>query len=569
MSTETTATRTAVLWVPDWPVLAAMRAAQVPAHVPAATHDGRRVLAVSATARAQGVRRGMRRRRAQECCPEIELLDADDGRDAREFEPVALAAETVVAGIEVARPGLLLLPSGGPARYHGTEERLAQVLVERVAQDTGHESQVGVADGILAAVLAARASAVVPAGTSRAYLAPRPLGELAHVVVGDAQPVAQLVDLLGRLGLRTFADLAALPAASVRSRFGDLGAWAQRLAQGEDLRPPARRRIEADVAVECELDPPAERVDVATFAARRLAEDLHAQLVERSSSCGRLRITARTEDGRELERTWRCDDGAMGGLTAARITDRVRWQLEGWLTASRVALGQRRRQEQRQRRQGPRRDARGTEPDDGTAFDDLPDLPEDRPSPLVRLAITAEEVVAAGVEQPRLWGASSGEDARAQRALGRVQGLLGGDGVLSVVTQGGRDVHDQVHLAPWGDAAPAPRRADLPWPGRLPEPAPALVLDVPEDVTVLDDGGAPVRVDVRLAMSAPPATVRWESGRPRSARVLGWAGPWPLAERWWSQTPRRRAYLQVLLDDGRGVLLASAQGRWTVEAVYD
>jgi protein ImuB len=558
MSVETTATRTAVLWVPDWPVVAAMGAAQVPAHVPAATHDGRRVLAVSATARAQGVRRGMRRRRAQECCPELALLDADDARDAREFEPVALAAETVVAGIEVARPGLLLLPSGGPARYHGTEERLAQVLVERVAADTGHESQVGVADGILAAVLGARASLVVPAGTSRAYLAPRPLGELAHVVVGDAQPVAQLVDLLGRLGVRTFADLAALPAASVLSRFGDLGAWAQRLAQGEDLRPPARRRIEADVAVECDLDPPAERVDVATFAARRLAEDLHAQLVERSSSCGRLRITARTEDGRELERTWRCDDGAMGGLTAARITDRVRWQLEGWLTASRVALGQR-------QGRGARRDDHAQ-----TSRDDLPDLPEDRPSPLVRLAITAEEVVAAGVEQPRLWGASSGEDARAQRALGRVQGLLGGDGVLSVVTQGGRDVHDQVHLAPWGDAAPAPRRADLPWPGRLPEPAPALVLDVPEDVTVLDDAGAPVRVDVRLAMSAPPATVRWLAPRAgASRRVLGWAGPWPLAERWWSETPRRRAYLQVLLDDGRGVLLASAQGRWTVEAVYD
>ncbi|GAA1411045.1 DNA polymerase Y family protein [Oerskovia paurometabola] len=560
MSAGSTATRTAVLWVPDWPVVAAMGAAQVPAHVPAATHDGRRVLAVSATARAQGVRRGMRRRRAQECCPELALLDADDARDAREFEPVALAAETVVAGIEVARPGLLLLPSGGPARYHGTEERLAQVLVERVAADTGHESQVGVADGILAAVLGARSSLVVPAGTSRAYLAPRPLGELAHVVVGDAQPVAQLVDLLGRLGVRTFADLAALPAPSVLSRFGDLGAWAQRLAQGEDLRPPARRRIEADVAVECELDPPAERVDVATFAARRLAEDLHAQLVERSSSCGRLRITARTEDGRELERTWRCDDGAMGGLTAARITDRVRWQLEGWLTASRVALGQRQRQGR-----GVRRDDHAQ-----TSHDDLPDLAEDRPSPLVRLAITAEEVVAAGAEQPRLWGASSGEDARAQRALGRVQGLLGGDGVLSVVTQGGRDVHDQVHLAPWGDTAPAPRRADLPWPGRLPEPAPALVLDVPEDVAVLDDAGAPVRVDVRLAMSAPPATVRWLAPRAgASRRVLGWAGPWPLAERWWSETPRRRAYLQVLLDDGRGVLLASAQGRWTVEAVYD
>ncbi|MGO1205248.1 Y-family DNA polymerase, partial [Cellulosimicrobium funkei] len=160
----TSPTRTAALWVPDWPVLAAMAVRDVPAHVPAATHDGRRVVAVSATARAHGVRRGMRRRRARECCPELELLDVDDARDAREFEPVALAAETVVAGLEITRPGLLLLPAAGASRYHGSDAALAEALVARVAERTGHESQVGVADGILAAVLAARDAAVVPPG---------------------------------------------------------------------------------------------------------------------------------------------------------------------------------------------------------------------------------------------------------------------------------------------------------------------------------------------------------------------------------------------------------------------
>ena len=51
-SVRTTPTRTAALWIPDWPVLAAMAVREIPAHVPAATHDGRRVVAVSATARA-------------------------------------------------------------------------------------------------------------------------------------------------------------------------------------------------------------------------------------------------------------------------------------------------------------------------------------------------------------------------------------------------------------------------------------------------------------------------------------------------------------------------------------
>lgn len=572
---STSPTRTAALWVPDWPVLAAMAVRDVPAHVPAATHDGRRVVAVSATARAQGVRRGMRRRRARECCPELELLDVDDARDAREFEPVALAAETVVAGLEITRPGLLLLPAAGASRYHGSDAALAEALVARVAERTGHESQVGVADGILAAVLAARDAAVVPPGGSAAFLALRPARDLAHVATRPDVAVAidELVDLLGRLGVRTLGALAALPPATVEGRFGDLGAWAHRLARGEDLRPPARRRVEPDVAVSTELDPPAERVDVATFAARRLSEDLHDQLVARSLVAGRLRITARTTEGDDLERTWRLD--GPGAMSPARLTDKVRWQLEGWLTTTSVRAGRAARAARRGRRGGEHGSPGGADVVPGVA-------------PLARLSLTAEEVVPAGAEQPRLWGASSGEDARAHRALGRVQGILGGDAVLRVEVQGGRDATDRVHLVPFGEDVARPRDPALPWPGALPSPAPAVVPVEPQDVVVLDVAGRPVVVDARLAMSGEPATVQWpapapEDGPRRAAprgetalpgpgaarAVVDWAGPWPLAERWWTPAPRRRVHVQVLLDDGRGLLLASARGRWTVEGLYD
>ncbi|MBD8077626.1 Y-family DNA polymerase [Cellulosimicrobium arenosum] len=562
-------TRTAALWVPDWPVLAAMAVRDIPAHVPAATHDGRRVVAVSATARAHGVRRGMRRRRARECCPDLELLDVDDARDAREFEPVALAAETVVAGLEITRPGLLLLPAVGASRYHGSDEALARALVTRVVERTGHECQVGVADGILAAVLAARESVVVAREGSAAFLGPRPARDLVHVAARPDVVTAldALVGLLDRLGVRTLGALAALPPATVEGRFGALGAWAHRLARGEDLRPPARRRVEQDVAVQADLDPPAERVDVATFAARRLAEDLHDQLVTRSLVAGRLRITARTVEGDDLERTWRLD-GPAGGLSPARITDRVRWQLEGWLTTSSVQAARAARG-----RTGRRRAVGGVSPG-GTA--EVPGV-----APLAHLALTAEEVVAAGAQQPRLWGASSGEDQRAHRALSRVQGLLGGDAVLQVATQGGRDVTDRVHLVPFGEDVVRPRDPAQPWPGSLPSPAPAVVLDPPPDAVVLDAAGRPVVVDARLAMSGDPATVRWAgdagdgdagrrgAGTGGAGTVGGWAGPWPLAERWWTTTPRRRVHLQVVLDDGRGLLLASTRGRWTVEGVYD
>jgi protein ImuB len=537
-----------VVWAPDWPVVAALRATETPAHLPAAVLDGATLAAVSAPARSQGVRRGMRRRQAQGVCPEIVLLPADDDRDARLFEPVATAVETVVAGIEVARPGLLLLPAQGAARYHGTEDLLAERIVSAVAQHTGHECQVGTADGLLAAVLAARTGEVVPAGGSRVFLAPRDVGDLAPAAVQDdaVREVRDLIDLLRRLGLRTLGDLAALTAGDVHARFGDRGTWAWTLARGADLRPPARRRPETDLEVSAALDPPAHRVDVATFAGRRLAEDLHDLLLARSVTCGRLRIAARTDEGTDLTRTWRTDLGGLGGLSAARITDRIRWQLEGWLSAGTPAG-----------RPAP------TEQGD--------DLGE--PVGLVSLSITAEDVAPAGAEQGRLWGGPSGGDLRAHRALDRVQGLLGGAGGLTAVVQGGRDVRDQVHLQPWGAQAAAPRPADRPWPGRLPAPAPATVPERPAPVEVLDAAGQPVGFDDRLTMSGDPVRVRTLGSarqRPTEHTIAGWAGPWPLAERWWSaEGPRLSVHVQVTLTDGRALLLACRPGGWTCEAVYD
>lgn len=526
--------RTAVVWIPDWPVLAAMHTGEIPADLPAAVHDGRRVLVGSAQARAAGVRRGMRLRAAQECCPDLELLPADEGRDTREFEPVAVAAETLVAGLEVARPGLMVLPAIGASRYHGSEELLAGRIVETIAERTGYESQVGVADGILAALLAARTSLLLPSSATRAYLTGQPLDALLHAAMTPraVTEMRELITLWARLGLRTLGDLTALAEADVHTRFGDRGRWAHRLARGSDLRPPARRRIEPDIAVESVLDPPAERVDIAAFAARGLAEELHALILAQSVTCARLRITARTESGVDLVRTWRTDDGALGGLSAARITDRVRWQLEGWLSGARSEAGDR-------------------------------DL---EPSALVRLGIIAEGVSPAGAQQGRLWGAASGDELRARRVTERVQGLLGGGAVLSASVQGGRGLRDQVHLVAWGEDDAPVRPADQPWPGQLPAPAPATLVVPPTDVEVVDAHGRAVTVNRRLAMSAAPAAVVTPGG-PRT--ITGWAGPWPVAERWWTTEPERRVYLQAVLDDESAVLLACTAGRWTWEALYD
>ncbi|HEY6531838.1 MAG TPA: hypothetical protein VIY72_06020, partial [Acidimicrobiales bacterium] len=107
-----------------------------------------------------------------------------------------------------------------------------------------------------------------------------------------------------------------------------------------------------------------------------------------------------------------------------------------------------------------------------------------------------------------------------------------------------------------------------PWPGRVPVPTPALVPREAHPVEVLGADGTPLGVSGRGHLSAAPARVGF--GRGASVEVSAWAGPWPTDERWWDPAARRRrARLQLLLADGRAVLVHVEGGRWAIEGYYD
>lgn len=516
--------RTLLVWCPDWPVIAAEIVDGVPATAPVAVLHANRVVACSEAARVEGVRRGLRKREAQSRCPRLTVVDHDPGRDARAFEPVVAAVESVATGVEVVRPGVCALAARGPARYFGGEEQAAERIVEQIAQDCAVESQVGIADGVFAASLAARAGQIVPPGGTPDFLADQPIEALGR---------PRLADLLRRLGVRTLGEFAALPAGDVLARFGFDGALAHRLAAGRDDRPLGARRPPPELDVTETYDAPLERVDAAAFAARALAERLHDRLARHGLACTRLGIEAVTADGRELYRVWRHD----GLLTATAIADRTRWQLDGWLSGT-------------WRRAGaagvPVRPAGG----------------------IIRLRLNPEEVLAQTSLQPGLWGEPGEERERAHRALSRVQGILGPESVVTAVLGGGRSLDDQVRLVPWGDERSPARPMEPPWPGRIPPPAPALVLPDPLPAMVYDAAGAPVSVSARLEVSGAPARLAIGSAAP--VEIAGWAGPWPVDERWWAPAEaRRRARFQISLADGTALLLALCSGRWLVEAIYD
>jgi protein ImuB len=79
-------------------------------------------------------------------------------------------------------------------------------------------------------------------------------------------------------------------------------------------------------------------------------------------------------------------------------------------------------------------------------------------------------------------------------------------------------------------------------------------------------GGRLLTVNGRGVIDAAPEWLSVADGRPQA--VSAWAGPWPVEERWWDSGGRRRARLQVLLEDGTAHLLTLEARRWSVEATY-
>jgi protein ImuB len=516
--------RALMLWCPDWPVTAAGIADGVDTHAPVVVLKANRVLACSPAARAEGVRRGLRKREAQGRCPQLTVVEDDPARDARAYEPIVIAVEELAPGVEVIRPGVCAIAAKGPSGYYGGEAQAAERLVEHTALVCGVEAQAGIADGTFAAMLAARKGQIVAPGATASFLAGMDVSTLDR---------PDLADLLRRLGIRTLADFAALPQGDVLARFGFDAAYAHRLASGVDGRPLAVRKPPPDLEVTGEYDPPLERVDMAAFAARALADRLHERLAAYGLAATRLGIEAHTAAGEELHRVWRHD----GLLDAAGLADRVRWQLDGWLTGTGRASALRGR------------------------------LPARPTAGIDRLRLIPDGLVRYAGMQPGLWGELGVADERAHRALVRVQGLLGPDSVFTAVLGGGRGYAERARLVPWGDER-TPEKADQPWPGRLPAPAPATILADPTPVAVRTADGALLAVDPRLALTGPPVTVQIDRGPP--VAVTGWAGPWPVEERWWAPDETNQlTRLQLGLADGRAILVAQRDGAWLLEAIYD
>jgi protein ImuB len=508
--------RVMVVWCPDWPVVAALADEGMPTHLPAAVFHANLVQAGNAAARDLGVRRGMRRRDAQSRCPELRVFQATPERDTRAFETVLAAVEEQHPGVAPLRPGLAALRS--PRRVRGGEPAAAALLAERLVGLGVWDSRMGVADELFTAEQAARHAAsqdcrVVEPGGSVPFLRGLPV---------EAIDDADAISLLRRLGLRTLGELADLPAAAVRDRFGPRVAWVHRVVGGAGATPLATRTPPPELARHVDFEPPLDNAETISFSVRQTADAVVAALAAQQLVCTEVRIEAYVEGSDEMAsvRHWL----HPRWFTAAELVDRLHWQLSGSFRAGEVR------------------------------------------APVCRVVFTPVTAVPDAVHADGLWG---GTDERVQRGIARVQGMVGHEAVVQPVLQGGRSPRDRQALVPWGEQPTGLRPAGHPWPGSVPPPAPARVLASPWPAEVVGEAGRPVAVDERGAVVGEPTRFRTAPGSGWQP-VAAWAGPWPVEELWWESGARRVARFQVVGVDGRAWLLTwESPGTWWTEAAYD
>jgi len=186
--------------------------------------------------------------------------------------------------VEPIAPDAIILDIEGLEHLFGRHNELAQTMTRRAAE-SGMQANVAIARNAPAAICAARGFAgitVIPPGEEARTLSGLPLRLLA------AAP--EIEDTWKLWGLKSFGDLAALPAAGVAERLGAEGARLHRIAQGADARPLIPSIPRMDFHASEELEHPVELLDPLSFILASLLNQVCAGLEARGLAASEIQL---------------------------------------------------------------------------------------------------------------------------------------------------------------------------------------------------------------------------------------------------------------------------------------
>ncbi|MFE4197306.1 DNA polymerase IV [Paenarthrobacter sp. NPDC056912] len=206
------------------------------------------VLSASYEARAMGVKSAMPMAIAMRMCPSAVVINP---RHALYYEVSSQLMEIFGSITDLVEPLSVdeaFLDVGGAIRRLGSPLDIGHLIRQRVQSELGITASVGIAGTKFVAKIASTRCKPdgilqIDAADTIAYLHSLPVNALWGVG-------GKTADVLARLGIRTVADVAATPLASLKKVLGASGEHVHRLSMGVDPRPVTPTRLEKSIGAE-------------------------------------------------------------------------------------------------------------------------------------------------------------------------------------------------------------------------------------------------------------------------------------------------------------------------------
>jgi protein ImuB len=193
------------------------------------------------------------------------------------------------------RPDHVVLDVRGLRRLIGTPAKIAAALSER-ARTYGLHPNIAIATNTNVAVAAATGLAgitVIAPGEEALVLGPLPLLLL--------NPEEELADTLSAWGIRTFAELAALPETGIAERLGAEGIRLWRLARGLPDQPLVPEEPPPVFEAGMNLDHGVDQLEPLSFVLSRLLKDVCTQLEREALAANKLSLKFGLDDRTTFE----------------------------------------------------------------------------------------------------------------------------------------------------------------------------------------------------------------------------------------------------------------------------
>jgi DNA polymerase-4 len=206
------------------------------------------VLSASYEARAFGVKSAMPMAIAARMCPAATIIEPRHKLYYEVSTQLMAIFGSITDLVEPLSVDEAFLDVGGAIRRMGSPREIGEIIRRRVLGELGITASVGIAASKFVAKIASTRCKpdglllIAPEETV-AYLHTLPVNALWGVG-------AKTVEVLARMGIRTVADVAATPPASLKKTLGASGEHVYRLSWGIDPRPVTPVRLEKSIGAE-------------------------------------------------------------------------------------------------------------------------------------------------------------------------------------------------------------------------------------------------------------------------------------------------------------------------------